>query len=262
MMLIDNGELGMRDKINIDDCYKGFARMYDRFMLDAPYTVWVDYIDRVLKSVLRGKDSPIVLDLACGTGSITIPLSKMGYDMIGVDQSADMLLCAQDKAMEQGLSILFLMQDMRELDLYGTVDAAVCVCDGMNYILEEEELGEVFRRVSLFTSPGGVFIFDMNTDHKFRELGSASFTETAEGFSYQWDNSYDDVSMINRYDVTFLDLESREVFSETHFQRAYPAEVVKRLLVEAGFERVEMFKGYSDEPFTSDTSRIVCIGYK
>ena len=116
--------------------YKGFARMYDALMADAPYDIWAAYIDGVLKKHLKraNEAQPIVLDLACGTGNMTLRLAKMGYDMIGVDASEDMLAEAQRKAYEEGQSILFLAQDMQKLDLYGTVDAVASVCDGLNYI--------------------------------------------------------------------------------------------------------------------------------
>jgi SAM-dependent methyltransferase len=184
--------------------------VYDLFMTkEIPYDAWAEYITRLLNKHLsigtnRNGKAPIILDLACGTGNITLRLAARGYDMIGVDASGDMLAQAQNKAFEQGHRVLWLAQDMRALDLYGTVDAAVCTCDGLNYILNGNELMETFRRVRLFLNPGGIFIFDMNTAYKFGViLGNGAFADAAEGAQYQWDNHYNPASNINTYRVTF-----------------------------------------------------------
>jgi len=229
-------------------------------MANTPYEDWAAYINTTLQKHLAAAHAPIVLDLACGTGSITTRLAKMGYDMIGVDASVDMLAEAQQKAYEAKLSILFLAQDMQELDLYGTVDAAVCVCDGLNYLLTEEELLETFRRVKLFLNPGGVFIFDMNTEYKFKYLSSSGgFDGEAEtGEAYSCDNTYDPATQINQYSVTFYSNDS-EPFTEVHHQRAYPVWVVKRLLAEAGFGAAAVFSGYTGEPYMEDELRAVFV---
>ena len=237
--------------------YSGFAYLYDALMENAPYGEWTDFIHQALTKYLKpNRESPIVLDLACGTGNITIPLARLGYDMIGVDMSTDMLAQAQAKA--DGLPILFLAQDMRELDLYGTVDAALCVCDGMNYILSPEELLGVFSRVRMFLNPGGVFIFDINTEYKFKEmLADKSFVADNDGAAYEWDNHYCPDTGINEYRVTFL--AGEETFMEVHRQRAYPVDVICDLLKEAGFDRVDTRDGYSDNAPTDKSPRVVFI---
>jgi ubiquinone/menaquinone biosynthesis C-methylase UbiE len=239
------------------DCYKGFAAVYDLFMAkDVPYDAWAAYIDNCIKA--KGK-ADIVLDLACGTGNITLRMAKRGYDMIGVDFSEDMLMQAQNKACEQGHKVLWLAQDMRSLDLYGTVDAALCVCDGLNYLLEPSELKEVFRRVRLFLNPDGIFIFDMNTEYKFREvMGESAFGGKAEGAVFHWDNYYDPEKMINEYKVQFITQNEGE-FYETHRQRAYKINDVVRWLTEAGFGEIRLRNNYSDEPLKADTARAVFI---
>ena len=238
--------------------YKGFAYLYDSLMSGVPYAAWASYIDNALTSYLgQNRASHIVLDMACGTGNITIPLAKLGYDMIGVDISIDMLSQAQAKA--SGNKVLFLAQDMRELDLYGTIDAAVCVCDGMNYILCETELQAVFSRLRMFLNPGGVFIFDMNTPYKFKEiLGNKTFTTDTEGDSYEWDNHFNEETGINEYRVTFTPIEG-ESFFEVHNQRAYPASTISDLLLTAGFCTVEMYDGYCQCAPVDKTERIVFI---
>jgi len=242
--------------------YGGFARMYDALMTDAPYEIWAAYIDGLLGEWFKGAtDTPLVLDLACGTGNITLRLAKAGYDLIGVDASEDMLAEAQRKAYEEKAKILFLAQDMRELDLYGTIDAAVCVCDGMNYILTPEDLLTVFKRVRLFLNPGGVFIFDMNTEYKFKELLKDSVFEDQgnNGESYVWENHYDPHTMINEYRMLFYTMGEGEPFTELHRQRAYPPADICNMLMEAGFSAVSMRDGYSGEPFKEDCVRVVFI---
>jgi len=229
-------------------------------MDNAPYDSWAAYIDCALTQHLsQDRKSHIVLDLACGTGNITIPLAHMGYDMIGVDISTDMLSQAQAKAAEQNQQILFLAQDMRELDLYGTVDAAICVCDGMNYILEEAEILAIFKRVRMFLNTGGVFMFDMNTEHKFKAvLGNKSFVANDKEASYEWDNHYDIDTGINEYRVTFTP-NSGEPFVEVHHQRAYPIDMISDLLCKAGFSSVDVRDGYSDNTPAGDVVRAVFI---
>ena len=243
--------------------YTGFASMYDILMADTPYEAWTAYIDKTLKEHLK-KEKPLILDLACGTGNITLPLARIGYEMIGLDASADMLAEAQRKAYEENAQILFIAQDARELDLYGTIDGAVSVCDGLNYILHENELKEVFRRVHLFMNPGGIFIFDMNTEYKFKErLGKRTFEHKApSGESYIWENNYDEEKMINEYNMLFFSLDAGEAFRELHLQRAYPAELVCGLLTNAGFTDIKTFDGYTINPPAAESNRVVYTARK
>ena len=158
------------------EAYTSFARVYDTFMDNVPYREWGEYIHSLLKE--RGVSNGLVLDLGCGTGTLTEILAGYGYDMIGVDNSEDMLELALEKKLASGHDILYLLQDMREFELYGTVRAVVSVCDSMNYITEPEELMEVFELVNNYLDPGGVFIFDFNTDYKYREiLGDRTIAE-------------------------------------------------------------------------------------
>ena len=246
--------------------YQGFASMYDALMTDAPYDIWVAYIDGFLSNWWNPpKEKPLVLDMACGTGNVTLRLAKLGYELIGVDASVDMLIEAQHKAREQGADILFLAQDMRRLDLYGTVDAVVCVCDGINYILEEPDMLEVFRRVRLFLNLGGVFIFDMNTEYKFKEVFKDQIFEDKGlgGEAYIWENHYDPETRINEYNMLFFDLSGGETytepFSEVHVQRAYPTADVCNMLMEAGFASVAVRDGYSGNPPVATSQRVVFI---
>ena len=150
------------------EAYTNFAEVYDTFMDNVPYDEWADYIERMLKEYQISDG--LVLELGCGTGSMTELLSAKGYDMIGVDNSEDMLEIAMEKRLNSGHDILYLLQDMREFELYGTVRAVLSVCDSVNYVTDEEELQEVFCLVNNYLDPQGIFIFDFNTEYKYREV--------------------------------------------------------------------------------------------
>ena len=240
--------------------YTGFASMYDELMQDIPYEKWGIYITDVLRKALPAQEEILVVDLACGTGTMTLLLAEQGFDMIGVDMSYDMLAAAQEKAYEKGKNILFLAQKVQELDLFGTVDAMVSVCDGFNYILEETELVTAFERVRLFLNPGGVFIFDMNTEYKFKELlGQKSFEGEAKGGgSYEWDNNYNEETGVNEYRVQFFH-KNGEHFTEVHKQRAYNPQAVVKMLKDAGFENISMYHEYTNELPKADSLRITFV---
>ena len=203
--------------------YQSFAQVYDLFMDNIDYDGWSVYLISLLKEY--GVDDGLVLELGCGTGSMTERLARAGYDMIGADLSADMLDIAMEKRAESGLDILYLLQDMREFELYGTVRAVVSVCDSMNYLLEEEDLLTVFRLVNNYLDPGGMFIFDLNTEKKYRDMGETTIAENREEASFIWENYFDEEEKINEYDLTLFirDEDGRyDKFEEFHEQRAYP----------------------------------------
>ena len=186
------------------DAYTEFAKVYDLFMDNIPYEEWGAYLKRLLHE--NGVDDGLVLELGCGTGTMTEILAEAGYDMIGVDQSEEMLEEAARKREESGHEILYLCQDMREFELYGTVRAIVCVCDSMNYILEEEEvLGILTSAARNYLDYGGLFIFDLNTEYKYKEiLGEQTIAENREESSFIWENYYDEDSHINEYNLTLF----------------------------------------------------------
>lgn len=242
------------------EAYTGFAEVYDMFMDNVPYKEWNTYLTGLLKEY--GIEDGLVLELGCGTGKMTRLLAKSGYDMIGVDNSEEMLRIAME-AGEEDEGILYLLQDMREFELYGTVRAVVSICDSMNYILEEEDLLEVFRLVNNYLDPGGIFIFDMNTIYKYRELlGETTICENREEGSFIWDNYYDEEEQINQYDLTLFIKEEKELYrkyEETHFQRAYEVETVQRLLEEAGMEFVAAYDAFTHDGIREDSERIYMI---
>lgn len=238
--------------------YTGFAQVYDLFMDNVPYEAWSEYLISLLKEY-RIEDG-LVLDLGCGTGKMTRLLQNAGYDMIGVDNAEEMLQIAMEQESE---GILYLCQDMREFELYGTVAAVVSICDSINYILEEEDLLEVFRLVNNYLDPGGVFIFDLNTIYKYRELlGENTICENREEGSFIWENYYDEEEQINEYDLTLFIREEEELFrkyQETHYQRGYELETIKSLLEEAGLEFVTAYDAFTKENPREDSERIYVI---
>lgn len=268
------------------EAYTGFAQVYELFMDNVPYEMWSGFLVCLLKEY--GVEDGLVLELGCGTGKMTRLLAQAGFEMIGIDNSGDMLQMARDasfftdgpenacsgeaEGLEDGpvsgqekkdTDILYLLQDMREFELYGTVRAVVSICDSMNYILEEEELLQVFQLVNNYLDPGGIFIFDMNTVYKYREvLGETVICENREEGSFIWENFYDEKEQINQYDLTLFIQEENELYrkyEETHVQRGYEAETVKALLEQAGMEFVGMFEAFTKEPVKETSERIYFI---
>lgn len=249
------------------ESYGGFAQVYDMFMDNVPYEAWSVFLIGLLKE--HGVEEGLVLDLGCGTGKLTRLLSDAGYDMIGVDNSEDMLQIARDydsvneMMQTKKQPILYLLQDMREFELYGTVKAVVSICDSINYILNEDELRQVFKLVNNYLDPQGIFIFDLNTLYKYSELlGEVTISENREEGSFIWENYFDEASGINEYDLTLFIKEKGDLFrkyEETHFQRAYELDTVKRLLTEAGMEFLAAYDAFSKEPVRTDSERIYII---
>lgn len=205
----------------------------------------------------------LVVDLGCGTGTLTEMLYDSGFDMIGIDNSEDMLGIAMEKRQESGSEILYLNQDMRELELYSTVGTVVSVCDSLNYILEDEELEQVFGLVHNYLYPGGLFIFDFNTDYKYREIiGDGTIAENREDCSFIWENEYDEESGINEYDLTFYvrdDSGKYERFEETHYQKGYTPEVIGKMLSETGFELIKMTDSETEGEIEETSQRIYVV---
>lgn len=239
--------------------YQRFAEVYDEFMQEVPYSGWADYIEAIWKA--QGQQPRLVLDLACGTGSMSLELAKRGYDMIAADQSEDMLYQAREKAEEAGQSILFLEQDMREFELYGTVDSIICTCDSLNYLLEEEEVRQVFRLADNYLNPGGLFIFDVNTEYKFREvLGERTLAETYEDAAYIWQNYYYEDEKINEYQVTFFQKNAQGTYDreeEVHHERAYTEAELRLWLQQAGLRILGVYDAFTMEA-PGPTSERIC----
>lgn len=287
--------------------YESFARVYDLFMDNVPYEEWGSYLTGLLREY--GICSGTVAELGCGTGKMTRLLAAAGYDMIGVDNSEEMLEIAREAEYEADAwsaaeawdeadetdaleeyaelgepdepeesdepdepdepdelpngGILYLLEDMRELELYGSVRAVVSVCDSMNYILEEADLREVFSRVHEYLEEDGVFIFDLNTVYKYRDLlGETTIAENREEGSFIWENYFDEASAVNEYDLTLYIREDGETyrrFEEVHYQRAYDLKTIDRLLADAGMELTAAYDAFTKEPVRDDSERIYVV---
>ena len=243
------------------DAYTSFAEVYDMFMDNIPYEDWCGYLTSLLKEY--GINDGLVLDLGCGTGTLTELLAKEGYDMIGVDVSEDMLQEAIEKRAESGLPILYLLQDMREFELYGTVRAVVSICDSLNYILDYNDLAHVFSLVNNYLDPKGVFIFDFNTRYKYEEiLGDRTIAENREECSFIWENYYDPEEEINEYDLTIFVQEEGDTFhrfTETHLQRGYTVEQMRTLVEQAGLKIMEIMDSDTGEAVSETSERVYIV---
>lgn len=241
--------------------YEDFAEVYDTFMDETPYEEWSRFVISALKDA--GIADGLVLDLGCGTGTMTELLAKEGYDMIGVDLSERMLNRAMEKRVQSGLDILYLQQDMRDFELYGTVRAVVCLCDSLNYLLKEEELLQTFRLVNNYLDPGGLFLFDFNTVYKYETvIGDATIAESREECSFIWENYYDGEEQLNEYDLTIFVREEGELFrrfTETHVQRGYSLPGIRRLVERAGMVFVKALDADTHEEVTDTSERIYVL---
>ena len=240
--------------------YESFAQVYDKFMDNVPYDSWAWQLCRILSRY--GIDDGLVLDLGCGTGQMTRRLRDRGYDMIGVDGSEDMLQVAMEHE-QAGGDILYLLQDMRAFELYGTVRAVCSCCDCLNYLESEEDLLRVFRLVENYLDPGGIFVFDMNTAYYYEhELAQNVFADVREECTLIWENDYHPDLRENEYDLTIFARIENGLYqrtSETHVEKAYPMETVKRLAEEAGLIFQAAFDGYSERPLAPDSSRMLLV---
>ena len=244
--------------------YFSLASFYDRIMDETDYDAWADYIVSLFGRM--GAEVKSILDLACGTGVITCRLAAKGYELIGVDISPEMLMEANARAGEGNYEIapMFINQDLRELDMYGTSDAAICSFDGFNYIAPEE-LGDVFKRVSYFVQPGGVFIFDVNTEAKFRKMDGMTYIDEAEDFFCAWRTDYyeEERECVYCVDVFRRDGELWDRTSEEHVEYTHDLPWLKELLLENGFEDVSFFGELSFEVPETDADRVfVCCRRK
>ena len=224
-------------------CYQALAGAYDALTEDVAYARRADFLQRLL----AGSRIPVrvILDLACGTGSMTCELTRRGYELIGVDASAEMLAQAMDKAAGlPGVRPIFLQQKMQKLDLYGTVDAAVCCLDSFNYLTRPEDLRETLRRLHLFIAPGGLLLFDINSPCKLRRLDGQVFLDETEDTYCVWRTEYRERSRICTYWVDLFCQQEDGAWQrslEQHRERLYEPEELEQYLKEAGFTRIRRY---------------------
>ena len=223
--------------------YQAFAGVYDRIMDEIPYREWCSYVTGLL-SEYQIKDG-LLLELGCGTGTLTELFAQKGFDLIGVDNSAEMLQAALEKRDKSSLPILYLCQDMRAFELYGTVRAAVSLCDTMNYLTDYDDLVRVLRLVNNYLDPGGIFIFDLKTEYYFREVvGDATFADPDDEISYIWQNEYDPENNHNQYLLTLFlqEADGRYArYDELHDQRAWSLAEIRQAAADAGMVFLHAF---------------------
>jgi SAM-dependent methyltransferase len=245
--------------MNDQNGYTAIARVYDKLNKEIDYAAWADFVEAAFDRYLPSRPT-LLLDLACGTGSMTVALADRGYDMIGIDASEDMLSEAFGRS--NGRQILFLQQDMRSFELYGTVGAVTCCLDSLNYLLDPADLLRCFSCVHNYLDPNGLFLFDMNTPYKFKNIygDNAYILEdelTDEEGNTQavycgWQNHYDQQTGLCTFDLSLF--EEREDggydrSDEQQTERCYTKEQLETLLKETGFELLGCFGGWdSSEP--------------
>lgn len=240
--------------------YTDFAYIYDKLMKsDIDYEKWADYIENLFD--MHGVNPTLVCDLACGTGNITIPLARRGYDMTGVDISEDMLNAAREKAAR--LDILFLNQSIARLDLYGTMDAFLCMIDGINYVIAPKLLEQAFTRMKkCFMNPDAVFIFDISTRRKLENtIGSETFIRSGKDIFYSWQNRYIKSKNLSDMLLTFFVREGElyRRFEERHIQRAYTEAELLHILKKSGFTQIDTYDELTFEKPRPDSERIVFV---
>ena len=240
--------------------YNAFAEVYDRLTDNIRYTERAEFI-RTLLTRHGVADGAIVLDLACGTGSLTVELAKSGYDMIGVDNSPMMLSQAQEKMYDNELSMLFLCQSMTELDLYGTIDAAVCTLDSLNHLETPDDIRQAIANVGLFMNNGGIFIFDVNTIYKHREiLGNNTFVYDCDDVYCVWQNQLgDDDSVEISLDIFEYDDGAYFRESESFKEIACPIDDYKKWLSDAEFEILDIYDEMTFNKLCDTTQRAVFV---
>jgi SAM-dependent methyltransferase len=234
------------------NAYTSLARFYDTLTRDVPYISIADYYEALFKQ--KGVKVRTILDMACGTGTLTCVLADRGFDMIGVDMSEEMLSVAAGKAYGKSNRPLLLNQPLELLDLYGTVDAAVCALDGMNYI-KPDKLAEVFRRVRLFLEPGGMFIFDINTPSKLKGLDGEVFLDETDDVFCIWRVSFDQKENACHYgmDIFARDGKKWTRGREEHIEYVYEPLILEKLLLDAGFEQIVIYGDMTfDAPRAND----------
>lgn len=240
--------------------YQDLAEVYDRLQ-EIDYQEFVDYYEKVFK---RFNIAPeLVLDIGCGTGNITIPMAKRGYDMIGLDLSVEMLDIAREKAMAEGMEILFLNQDMTEFELYGTVGAMISALDSVNYLTEDGQLESMLKLLHYYLDIGGIFIFDINTEYKFKSiLDNHSFVYDQDDVYCVWNNQYDEDEKICYFDLNIFTQNGDGSYTRTdeyQQERAYGIEEIKNIIEKCGLELLGLYDNLSFDAPNEESERIFFV---
>lgn len=245
------------------EAYSNFAAVYDQLMDNIPYEEWFCYLHKLLKEY--NINDGIIAELGCGTGNITELMANAGYDMIGIDNSDAMLDIANEKKTENDSNSLYLLQDMREFELYGTVKAVISLCDSVNYITDSDDLLQVFRLVNNYLDPKGIFIFDFHPRYYYKEIvADATIAEDRDDISFIWDNFYDEDQDINELALSlFIKENSRDDLfrkhQELHLQRGYTLAEMKELITKSGLDLIAAYNAFTKDDAKEECERIYII---
>ena len=244
--------------------YDLIAPFYDKINGELDYSLWADFIEEIVRREYKGKPE-LWLDLGCGTGRMTLELAARGHDMTGVDASADMLDIARERAEAEGLaeSLLLLCQDMREFELYGTVDVAVSCLDCINHLTSPKDVKKCFSLVHNYLSPDGLFIFDVNGKYKFEEIYSDRAYVMEEGGAICiWQNDYNEKSKLCDFYITLMEESDDgryERYDDFGRERMYTLRSLKSMLISTGFEFVGAYSDFAFSEASDSYERIYIV---
>lgn len=245
--------------------YEKFAMFYDALMADAPYDQWVEFFLEMQKKWCP--DAKTVLDLACGTGEMSVRLAKLGFQVTGVDLSTDMLTMAQQKASEEGLFIPFFEQNMSDLDVPGPFDIIIILCDSLNYLEQETEVIETFRRCRQFLKDHGILLFDVHSPYKIEKgfIGN-TFAYNGEEIAYIWNCFPGEYPYSVEHELIFFVFDENdgkyERFDEWHKERTFPVEQYSEWLRQSGFTIRAITGDFSNKPVHEQSERIFFTAQK
>lgn len=225
--------------------YSSLARVYDGLNVGCDYDLYASFIDKEIKRNERNK-TELLLDLACGTGKLTLLMREKGYDMTGIDLSEQMLMCAREECAKRGIGdVLFLLQDMRDFELYGTVDGCFCCLDSINYLTKISDVKKCFSLVYNYLVPDGIFIFDINTPYRFEKVyGNNDFILENEDSLCAWQNEYSEKSKICKFYLSIFTENEDGTYTrqdEVQRERSYSKKSIERALLECGFEIISVY---------------------
>lgn len=242
--------------------YDLLAPIYDRVNEEIDYSAWADFLEKIIKREYKTPPT-LVLDLACGTGKMTLELARRGYDMTGVDYSPEMLDRARSSAEREGLDVLWLCQNMCELELYGTVDFAVCCLDSINHLTRPKELDKCLSLVHNYLIPDGIFVFDVNGRYKFENIyADNAYVLDEDGAMCVWQNYYDENKKICDFYITLFKEEKDgryERFDEVQKERMYTLAQIKKALGRAGLEFIGAYADFDFGEGSDDSERIYIV---
>ena len=243
--------------------YSKFALYYDILTTNIDYKAHADYYEKIIEKYSKGKG--ILLDLACGTGTLSELMARKGFDVIGVDYSQEMLSIALDKKFDSGLPIQYLCQDMCKLDMYGTIDVTICALDSLNHLDDIKSLKCAIERVSLFCEPNGLFIFDINTIYKHKNiLADNTYIYDTEQVYCIWQNAYNDVNNSVDIDLTFFEKQDKTYtrFDESFSEQAYEVEEIKKICEDSGLEVIGIYDYLTENYYTQNSEKVTFITRK